>query len=111
MSLLVCSIDIVVTNKGDWSMLSMTHHAQARLQQRGIPPDIVENLLDFGHEAHSHNGSRIVYFDHRARQQRRRQAGKSARNRTSESNRILMPMPLWPIPEVPAGVTRLDGSR
>ena len=67
-------------------MLSMTHHAQARLQQRGIPPDIVENLLDFGHEAHSHNGSRIVYFDHRARQQRRRQA--ASRPGIAQANRI-----------------------
>ncbi|MBP6422256.1 MAG: hypothetical protein KA271_05125 [Propionivibrio sp.] len=56
-------------------MLTMTHHAQARLQQRGIPHNGIENLLDFGHEAHSHNGSRIVYFDHRARQQLRRQVG------------------------------------
>jgi hypothetical protein len=62
-------------------MLSMTHHAQARLQQRGIPPDVVENLLDFGHEAHSHNGSRIVYFDHRARQQLRRQVGPESYKR------------------------------
>jgi hypothetical protein len=56
-------------------MFSMTHHAQARLQQRGIPPTVVESLLDFGHETHDHRGSRIVYFDHRARRQLRRQVG------------------------------------
>jgi hypothetical protein len=56
-------------------MLSMTHHAQARLQQRGIPRTVVESLLDFGHEAHDHHGSRIVYFDHRARQQLHQQVG------------------------------------
>jgi hypothetical protein len=62
-------------------MLTMTHHAQARLQQRGIPHNVIENLLDFGHEAHSHNGSRIVYFDHRARQQLRRQVGPESYKR------------------------------
>jgi hypothetical protein len=62
-------------------MLTMTHHAQARLQQRGIPHNVIENLLDFGHEAHSHNGSRIVYFDHRARQQLRRQFGTDSYKR------------------------------
>lgn len=56
-------------------MLSMTRHAQVRLQQRGIPSDVVERLLDFGHEAHDHRGRRIVYFDHRAREQLRRQVG------------------------------------
>ena len=62
-------------------MLSMTRHAQARLQQRGIPPDVVENLLDFGHEAHDHHGSRIVFFDHRARQQLLRQVGPESYKR------------------------------
>jgi hypothetical protein len=62
-------------------MLTMTHHAQARLQQRGIPHNVIENLLDFGHEARSHNGSRIVYFDHRARQQLRRQFGTDSYKR------------------------------
>jgi hypothetical protein len=62
-------------------MLTMTHHAQARLQQRGIPHDVIENLLDFGHEAHDHRGSRIVYFDHRARQQLRRQVGTESYKR------------------------------
>ena len=62
-------------------MISMTHHAQSRLQQRGIPPAIVENLLDFGHETHDHRGSRIVYFDHRARAQLRLQIGADSYKR------------------------------
>lgn len=33
-------------------MLPISHHAQARLQQRGIPPIIVERLLDFGRETY-----------------------------------------------------------
>jgi hypothetical protein len=49
-------------------ILTMTHHAQARLQQSGIPHTVIENLFDFGHEANDHFGSRILYFDHRARE-------------------------------------------
>jgi hypothetical protein len=62
-------------------MLTMTHHAQTRLQQRGIPPTVVESLLDFGHEVHDHRGSRIVYFDHQARRQLRRQVGPESYKR------------------------------
>jgi hypothetical protein len=57
-------------------MLSMTHHAAARSQQRGIPPVVIEKLLDFGREAHDHRGSRIVYFDHRSRKHLQRQLGQ-----------------------------------
>ncbi|MDA8256708.1 MAG: hypothetical protein M0Z99_13895 [Betaproteobacteria bacterium] len=67
----------------------LTHHVQARLQQRGIPPMVLESLLDFGHEAHDHHGSRIVYFDHRARQQLRRQVGTESYKRSCR----LVPMP------------------
>lgn len=48
-------------------MLTMTHHAQTRLQQRGIPQTVLENLLDFGNEVHDHRGSLILYFDRHAR--------------------------------------------
>lgn len=54
----------------------MTNHAQTRLQQRGIPKIIVENLLEFGSEIHDHRGSRILYFDHRARRELRSQLGE-----------------------------------
>jgi hypothetical protein len=52
-------------------MLSMTRHAQARCRQRGIPPSIVEHLLDFGNEVHDHRGACVVFFDHRARERLR----------------------------------------
>ncbi len=48
-------------------MLNLTQHARTRLQQRGIPPVVVERLLDFGREEFDHRGSRILYFDRRAR--------------------------------------------
>lgn len=48
-------------------MLPLTHHAQARLQQRGIPANVVENLLEFGRHAYDHRGGTILFFDHKAR--------------------------------------------
>ena len=62
-------------------MLAMTQHAQARLQQRGIPHDVVENLLDYGREEHDHRGSCILYFDRQAREQLRRTYGAQSYKR------------------------------
>lgn len=59
----------------------LTEHAQARLQQRGIPGTVLESLLDFGREAHDHHGSAIVYFDHRARERLRRAFGRDTYKR------------------------------
>jgi hypothetical protein len=53
-------------------MLQITHHAQARLQQRGIPAHALENLLEFGRYANNHRGATILFFDHKARNQLRR---------------------------------------
>ncbi|MBD3801564.1 MAG: hypothetical protein IE886_09080 [Campylobacterales bacterium] len=54
-------------------MLPITHHAQARLQQRGIPANVVENLLNFGRHTYDHRGGTILFFDHKARNQLSRQ--------------------------------------
>lgn len=54
-------------------MLPITYHAQTRLQQRGIPPFVVEKLLDYGRQMHDHRGGSVLYFDHRARKQLQRQ--------------------------------------
>ena len=56
-------------------MLALTQHARARLQQRGIPQDVVNELLDFGQEIHDHQGGSIVYFNRRARERLRRTRG------------------------------------
>jgi len=53
----------------------MTHHAQARTQQRGIPHFAIESLLDFGREAHDHRGAQVLFFDHHARKQLKREIG------------------------------------
>jgi hypothetical protein len=45
----------------------LTPHARARMQQRGIRPEIVQVLLDFGREVHVPGGRDLVFFDKRAR--------------------------------------------
>jgi hypothetical protein len=53
----------------------LTAHARARMQQRGISPDALELLLDFGRETHDHRGCRIVRFDKRSRRHALRALG------------------------------------
>lgn len=62
-------------------MLELTHHARARLQQRGIPSEVLTRLLDFGREEHDHRGGRIVYFDRQARARLQRALGSDTYKR------------------------------
>lgn len=60
----------------------LTTHARVRLCQRGIPGEVVECLLDFGHEEHDHHrGAVVVYFDHRSRKRLQRVVGPDAYRR------------------------------
>jgi hypothetical protein len=45
----------------------LTRHAQSRMQQRGIPAEALDCLLDFGREAFDHHGGVVIYFDKAAR--------------------------------------------
>lgn len=45
----------------------MTDHARTRLQQRAIPTEVLDYLLDYGHWEHDHRGADIVWFDQHAR--------------------------------------------
>jgi Domain of unknown function (DUF4258) len=45
----------------------LTHHARARMQQRGIRPEMLQALLDYGREVHVAGGRDLVFFDKRAR--------------------------------------------
>lgn len=47
--------------------MEMTMHAQSRSQQRGVPPIIVDLLIQFGKRISSGDGTEICYFDRRAR--------------------------------------------
>ncbi len=42
-------------------------HAQVRTQQRGVPPMIVDLLMQFGSRVSSGDGTEICFFDRRAR--------------------------------------------
>jgi hypothetical protein len=58
----------------------LTPHARARMQQRGIRPEAVEALLDFGCVRHLHGkGCEIVYFDKKAKARLARQRPEVAR--------------------------------
>ena len=46
----------------------LTHHARARMQQRGISAATLETLLDFGRTAPAGGGREIVFFDRKARE-------------------------------------------
>ena len=53
----------------------LTQHARVRMQQRGIAPGAVEDLLDFGRTEHDHRGCEIVFFDKPARRRLARERG------------------------------------
>jgi hypothetical protein len=56
----------------------LTPHARSRMQQRGIPPRVLECLLDYGREVYDGRGGAIVYFDKAARRRLALEAGRSA---------------------------------
>jgi hypothetical protein len=46
----------------------LTPHARVRMQQRGIRPETVDALLDFGRVRHLRQGGReVVFFDKKAK--------------------------------------------
>lgn len=47
--------------------MKVTKHAAVRIQQRGIPPLVVDLLLQFGQREHDHHGAEIYYFDKSSR--------------------------------------------
>lgn len=47
-------------------------HAEIRSQQRGIPLDLVDLLLDFGQESHVGKGGTVLSFPKRVRDRLRR---------------------------------------
>ena len=62
-------------------MQSLTHHARARMQQRGIRPQAIEALLDFGCARHLHSkGRELVFFDKKARARLAKANPGAARN-------------------------------
>ena len=44
------------------SDISISKHGNDRLQQRAIPPFVLDLLLNFGQTQHDHQGCELVYF-------------------------------------------------
>lgn len=47
--------------------IELSKHASLRLQQRGIPPLILEWLAQYGSVKYDHRGAEVLYFDKRSR--------------------------------------------
>lgn len=48
--------------------MSLSRHAQKRLQQRGIPESFVDVLMDYGVAQHIRHGAEVVYLRNKERQ-------------------------------------------
>ena len=57
---------------------SVTTHARRRMQQRGIPAAVLEDLLDYGRAMHDHHGAMVLYFDRHARAELAQVLGRAA---------------------------------
>ena len=60
-------------------------HARVRMQQRGIPPAVVESLLQIGETEYDHRGGTIYYF---TRSASRRMKSPPLRHMLEESRKV-----------------------
>ena len=60
------------------TITSLTQHARARLQQRGIPRETIDLLQQFGRRKHDHRNGVILYFDRKAKAKIAETFGKTA---------------------------------
>lgn len=56
--------------------LHLSKHTRIRMQQRSIPPIVVDWLVDFGHCEYGHDGTRTYFFDKTSRRQFKSYAGQ-----------------------------------
>ena len=54
-----------------------TYHAEARAQQRGIPPLVVQWLDQFGEEEYDGHGGILRFFSHASRRALEREVGRA----------------------------------
>lgn len=66
----------------------LSAHARARMQQRGITPEALSYLLEYGREVHDHHGNVTLYFDKAARQRLERDAGDETRKQVGQLTRL-----------------------
>jgi len=67
----------------------VSRHARARMQQRGIRPEALEALLDYGREVRAGRGRELIFFDKRARVQLARAVAAPAADRVCKSYAIV----------------------
>ena len=60
----------------DPTEMNQTKHAKSRMQQRCIPPLIVEWLADYGACRYDHRGAEIRFFDKAAKKALSRDVGR-----------------------------------
>lgn len=64
-------------NEGDSGTIKgLTRHASVRCQQRGIPPLILEWLLEYGAQSKASDGAQTYFFDKRARRKIEKACGR-----------------------------------
>lgn len=85
-SYLVCTMlgDDPFQERG-MSELSMSAHARTRLQQRGIPEQVLPLLMEFGRREYDHRGARVVYLTRESREKIRQKADKTLFRRIEPS--------------------------
>ncbi len=64
--------------------MNMTKHAQTRLQQRAIPPLIIEWLCKYGCRLQGMNGTTVCFFDRESRRSLASEAGHVVVRRLSD---------------------------
>ena len=62
----------------------VTEHARIRMQQRGVPPLIVDWLLQYGASQYDGHGGQIYFFDKRAKRRIGRDGGEVVLRRLHE---------------------------
>lgn len=55
---------------------NLTKHAAARIQQRALPPLVLDWLHTYGHEQHDGRGAMILFFNKSARRRLERAVGR-----------------------------------
>jgi hypothetical protein len=58
--------------------MRLTQHAEVRMQQRGITPQTLQSLLQYGAAAHDHCGAKILFFDKKAKSRLLTRSGREA---------------------------------
>lgn len=57
---------------------TLTQHAAIRMQQRAIPREAIETVLDYGREVHDHHGGVVCFLDKAAIRRAERDLGHNS---------------------------------